>query len=71
MPIFSVKRIIMPLRHKHSSRPLARSAEALSPFASFPHVPSFPSIPVLLGPLMLESHKLRYLFCQAELFSYH
>ena len=41
----------------------------LKPFAPLPvslMSPVCPSIPVLLGPLMLESHKLRYLFCQVE-----
>ena len=44
-------------------------------FASFPHFPPFPlvssSVPVLLRPLMLESHKLEFVFCLVELFSYH
>jgi len=53
-------------RHKHSSRPLAHSAEALCPFASFPHTPVCPSIAVLLRLLMLESHELEFVFCQIE-----
>jgi len=31
--------------------------------------PVCPSIPVLLGPLMLKSHKLEFVFRQVELFS--
>jgi len=34
-----------------------------------PSCPQFAPIPMLLGHLMLESYKLRYLFCQVELFS--
>jgi len=44
----------------------------LKPFAPLPvslMFPVCPSILVLLGPLMLESHKLRYLFCQVKIFS--
>jgi len=69
MPILSDKRIIMP--HATSTLPGLWPVQ-LKPFAPLPVSLMSPvcySIPVLLGPLMLESRKLRYLFCQVELFS--
>ena len=72
MPILSVKRII--------NAPNVTSTLSglwpvqLKPFAPLPvslMSPVCPSVPVLLGPLMLESHKLEFVFCQVELFSCH
>ena len=70
MPILSVKRIIN-APNVTSTLPGLWPVQ-LKPFAPLPvslMSPVCPSIPVLLGPLMLESRKLRYLFCQVELFS--
>ena len=64
MPILSVKRIIN-APNVTSTLPGLWPVQ-LKPFAPLPvslMSPVCPSIPVLLGPLMLESHKLRYLFC--------
>jgi len=68
MPILSVMRIICP-----TSQALFQAFGPFSwsplPLCQFPLCPQFAPIPVLLGPLMLESHKLEFVFCQVELFS--
>jgi len=63
MPILSVKRIKCP-----TSQVLF---QAFGPFSWSPLPVSlmFAPSPALLGPLMLESHKLEFVFCQVELFS--
>ena len=69
MPILSVKRIICP-----TSQALFQGFGPFSwsplPLCQFPSCPQFAPIPVLLGPFMIESHKLEFVFCQVELFSY-
>jgi len=70
MPILSVKHIIN-APNVTSTRPGLWPVQ-LKPFPPLPGSlmsPVCPSIPVLLGPLMLKSHKLEFVFRQVELFS--